>query len=58
MPYNTYVDRTGVSFEIPQAPGIQAPHPAGITAPQTIEANRLHDKAEADFKSYEEVSAQ
>ena len=58
MPDNLYLARTGVAFEIPQAPGVQEPHPTGITAPQMIEANRLHDKAEADFKSYEEVSAQ
>lgn len=57
MPDDLYLARTGVAFEIPQAPGVQALHPTGTSGPQMNETNRLHDKAHADFLKYEEVSA-
>jgi hypothetical protein len=55
MPPAAYLARANVPFDIPIHPGIQAPAPAGATAPVITELNRVYDKRILTYATYSTV---
>jgi hypothetical protein len=52
MPAASYFIRAGTPFIDPIHPGTQAPHLAGATGNQIIEANRIYDKAKTEHSTF------
>jgi hypothetical protein len=56
MPPAAYFTRAGTTFVVPVHTGTQAAHAVNATAVQIIKANRLYDKAKAEFATYNLVN--